>query len=73
MSDTQKGIDNIVNVIVETGSSALSDKLKELERRKAELEYALNDTQKQMLKMQVDENKLKSAFKKRKKCSVLVH
>lgn len=67
ITETEKGIANIVNVIMQTGSSALSDKLKDLESDKAKFEQALNEKQQELSEMTVDEKVLKQAFKKAKK------
>lgn len=67
ISGTTKGIDNIVNVIMQTGSAALSDKLKYLEQEKAKLEQALSDKERELSQMSVNENELKKAFRKAKK------
>ena len=66
IAENQKGITNIVNIVVETGSAALADKLKELEGTKFNLEQALLDAEQQMENMCIDEAKLKSAFRKAK-------
>lgn len=66
ITEVDKGISNIVDIVVKTGSIALTDKLKELEENKRHLEQALSDAQKQLSEMQIDEKKLKLAFKKAK-------
>ena len=66
IAETEKGIANIVNIVVETGSAALTNKLKELEETKVNLEQALMDAERQMADMQISESKLKSAFCKAK-------
>lgn len=63
ITETEKGISNIVNIVVTTGSAALIDKLKELEKTKADLEQALFETEKQLAGMHIDERRLKAAFK----------
>lgn len=65
--ETEKGIANIVNVIMQTGSVSLSDKLKELECDKAKFEQTLNEKERELSEMTVDEKVLKQAFKKAKK------
>lgn len=67
IAETEKGIANIVNVIMQTGSSALSDKLKVLECDKAKFEQTLYEKQRELSEMTVDEKVLKQAFKKAKK------
>lgn len=67
IAETEKGIANIVNVIMQTGSAALSDKLKELECDKAKFEQTLHEKQRELSEMTVDEKVLKQAFKKAKK------
>lgn len=67
IAETQRGITNIVNVIMQTGSSALSEKLKELEIDKAKIEGVLYEKEQELSKMSVDEKVLKQAFKKAKK------
>ena len=66
LSDTEKGIDNIVNIVVSTGSSALTDKLKELEIKKQQLMQSLTDAERNMSQLEVDEEKLRTAFYKAK-------
>ena len=66
ISEVNKGITNIVNVVMQTGSSALNDKLKELEYDKSNLEQSLSDMEHQMAQMVVSEAELKKAFKKAK-------
>ncbi len=63
----EKGIDNIVNAVMQTGSLALTEKLKELEETKACME---NELQKLNIKLNsaiVDESKIKNAFIQAKK------
>lgn len=64
LADTEKGIENIVGVVVSTGSAALADKLKELEMTKQQLTQAIIDAEQQMSKLTVDESKLRAAFYK---------
>ena len=66
LSEINKGISNIVNIIMQTGSAALSDKLKELENNKVTLEQALADKEHELSNMTVSEKELKKAFKKAK-------
>lgn len=56
-----------MNVIVQTGSAALSGKLKDLEKEKAELEQTLSAKKQELSKLSVDEKELKKAFRKAKK------
>lgn len=67
IAKTEKGIANIVNVIMQTGSVALSDKLKELECDKAKFEETLREKEQTLFEMKVNEKELKQAFKKAKK------
>lgn len=67
IAETEKGITNIVNVIMKTGSAALSDKLKELECDKAKFEQTLHEKELELAEMTVNEKVLKQAFKKAKK------
>ncbi len=66
LSETEKGIANIVEIVVATGSVALTDKLKELEDTKAQLEQSIAETNQRLDAMKVDENRIKSAFRKAK-------
>ena len=66
LADTEKGISNIVELVVTTGSAALSDKLKELESTKVQLEQALTEAEHRVSDLKIDENKLKAAFRKAK-------
>lgn len=67
IAETEKCIDNIVNVIMKTGSAALSDKLKELESNKVKFEQTLHEKEQELAEMTVNEKVLKQAFKKAKK------
>ena len=67
LSLIERSINNIINVIIETGSRALSDKLKELETEKALLEQSLSDKNQELSQMTVDEKELKKAFRKARK------
>lgn len=67
ITETDKGINNIVNIIVSTGSAALTDKLKELESTKAQLQDSLSEAERKLSEMHIDTNKLKSAFNKAKR------
>ena len=63
---TAKGISNIVEAVVATGSTALADKLKELEADKSLYEKALLDKEAELDKINVDKKTVKKAFKKAK-------
>lgn len=65
--EKDKGIANVVNVVVQTGSVALTDKLKELERDKEALERSLAEKERELSELTVDEKVLKRAFRKAKK------
>ena len=67
IAEIDKGINNIVNIIVSTGSAALSDKLKELEATKAQLQESLSEAERKISEMHIDANKLKPAFNKAKR------
>lgn len=64
ISENNKHIDNIVNVIMQTGSATLTDKLKELEKTKADLENALAENERKLAEVSIDAKRLKLAFKK---------
>lgn len=66
ISDINKQINNIVNVVAQTGSTALTDKLRELEREKAEKSSVLSSLQEQLHSEKIDDNSLKQAFQKAK-------
>lgn len=66
LADIDKQINNIVNVVAQTGSTALTDKLKELEQVKAEKLYVLSSLQEQLYSVRIDDNSLKMAFQKAK-------
>ena len=66
LAANDKGINNIVNVVMETGSSALNDKLLELEAEKRNLELALDDAYSKLASVRVDAKSLKIAFKRAK-------
>ena len=63
IAETEKGISNIVDIVVATGSAALTDKLKELEKTKSDLERALFEAEKHIEEMHIDRKRLKAAFK----------
>lgn len=67
IAETDKGITNIVNLVVSTGSAALAEKLKELEAEKESLEISLKEAERKLSEMTVDESKLKKAFSKAKR------
>lgn len=67
IAETNNGINNIVNLVVQTGSSAPADKLKELEAEKVQLEASLLDIETQLEKMTVLEEALRAAFKEAKR------
>ena len=66
LSETKKGIENIVGVVVQTGSLALSDKLKELEEVKLKLEHTLIEKERELSKITVNKQQLQKAFNKAK-------
>lgn len=67
IAEADKGITNIVNLVVSTGSAALAEKLKELEAEKVQLEISLKEAEKKLSEMTVDEAQLKKAFSKAKR------
>lgn len=67
IKETEKGISNIVDLVVSTGSAALTDKLKELEITKSQLQESLLETEQKISEMTIDANKLKLALRKAKK------
>ena len=67
IDETEKGINNIVNLVVSTGSTALTNKLKELEITKAQLQESLTEAERKLSEMSIDAEKLKSAFNKAKR------
>lgn len=67
LAETNTGINNIVDVMMKTGSAALAEKLRELEEAKSSLEQLLADQEKQLSGISVSKQKLKQAFNKAKK------
>lgn len=66
LAEIDKGIANIVNLVVTTGSAALAEKLKELELEKVTLEISLKEAERKLSEMSVDEAQLRKAFSKAK-------
>lgn len=66
LSDIDRQISNIVNVVAQTGSAALSDRLKELEQERVEKLYLLSSLQEQLHSNRIDDKSLKVAFQKAK-------
>ncbi|MEE1124807.1 MAG: recombinase family protein [Acutalibacteraceae bacterium] len=66
LAEIDKGIANIVNLVVTTGSAALAEKLKELELEKVTLEISLKEAERKLSEMSVDEAQLSQAFSKAK-------
>lgn len=66
LAEIDKGIANIVNLVVTTGSAALAEKLKELELEKVTLEMSLKEAERKLSEMSVDEAQLRKAFSKAK-------
>ncbi len=64
IGETEKGIDNIINVIMQTGSAALSQKLKELEETKVNLENAIAENERKLSEVSIDAKRLKLVFRK---------
>ncbi|MGN1098378.1 MAG: recombinase family protein [Clostridia bacterium] len=67
LTETKKGINNIVNVVVTTGSMALNEKLAELEDEKIQLQLSLDAAELKLSSTEIDAKKLKSAFRQAKK------
>ena len=67
LQDIERRIKNTVNVMVETGSSALKDKLLELEGTKEKLTFELAETETSMAKVQFSEDEIKRLFQNAKK------
>ena len=67
LQDIERKIKNVVNVMVETGSSALKDKLLELEGTKEKLTFELAETETSMAKVQFSEDEIKRLFQNAKK------
>lgn len=66
LAEIDKGIANIVNLVVTIGSAALAEKLKELELEKLTLEISLKEAERKLSEMSVDEAQLRKAFSKAK-------
>ena len=66
LDHVQSGIRNIVSVVVETGSAALNEKLRELEAQKAALEFEIRQLQEQQRDNLPDYETLCVAFRKAK-------
>ncbi len=66
LKETEKGISNVVDVVVKTGSTALVDKLKELEADKVRLEEKLEDAERKRSSLKINKEQLKMAFRKAK-------
>jgi len=64
MDELNRGIGNIVNIMVETGSAALAEKLRELESSKAVVQDQLTRLELQNSKKPVDPVRLRLAFRK---------
>lgn len=67
IAEIEKGINNIVDLAVSTGSPALMKKLQELEANKSQYENSLKDAESKLSEMAIDEKKLRSAFNKAKR------
>ena len=66
LADINKGINNIVNIMMKTGSAALSEKLQELETRREQLQASLSEIESKISNMSIDEAQLRQAFYKAK-------
>ena len=67
LSENKRSLDNVVGMIMKTGSSTLADQLKILEDEKTQIECAYRDNEALLQSEMTDEKALKSAFKKAKK------
>lgn len=63
IKEVDKGIENIVNVVMNTGSAALSAKLSELEKERETLRKALRKAEQQKKNTGINKRQLKSAFR----------
>lgn len=63
MTAVDKGIENIVNVVMNTGSAALSEKLSGLEKERETLRQALRKAEQQQKNMGINKCQLRSAFR----------
>lgn len=66
IAELDKGINNIVDVIVATGSAALSSRLKKMEEEKAGLEFLLREQEIKALQIKTEVQELRVAFTKAK-------
>ena len=64
LKSVERKIQNTVNLMIEIGSSALKDKLLELESTKEKLSYELAQVEQAARQMNVSEEKLKRLFRK---------
>lgn len=66
LAEINKGIQNIVRVVMQSGSAALSEQLAILESEKATLETRLLEMKNSLATSQIDNKKLASSFRKAK-------
>lgn len=62
LQEVQRGIDNVVEVVVKTGSAALTERLSALEKEQQELQAQLEDLQRLEIAQRVDFNQLTALF-----------
>lgn len=66
LKEINKGINNIVSIITESGSSALMEKLLSLEKEKTQLNERLAELVQKLDREEIDQDKIFTAFKKAK-------
>lgn len=66
LREINKGIDNIIKVVMNTGSDALNDKLNELEADKHQKIICLEEAKRKLAENTVNKKQLEAAFKKAK-------
>lgn len=62
LQEVQRGIDNVVEVVVKTGSTALTERLSALEKEQQELQAELEDLQRVEIEQRVDFKQLTALF-----------
>lgn len=62
LQEVQRGIGNVVEVVVKTGSTALTERLSTLEREQQELQAELEDLQRVEVEQRVDFKQLTALF-----------
>ena len=64
IKDVERKINNAVNLMIETGSPALKNKLSELEETKEKLLFELNDVESSLMHDEFSEGKIRKLFSK---------